>query len=163
MCSVLDSVFSDPHVFRGSRHTAASKKLMIERKRLVTIMIDECKSKAVVMKAKHREERRATRKRDPLLGQRVLIPGERWNIGRYCAGVIIRRGQFIPRGETKRIIGYCVKYVDDNKIEWWKIEDLEEYFVHGDITASSHPDLVDMKKHDRVYAAWQKGTYMLCY
>ena len=25
--------------------------------------------------------------------------------------------KFTPRGGTKRIMGYCVKYVDDNKIE----------------------------------------------
>ena len=101
-------------------------------------MISECKVKAAVLKSKHREERRSTRKRDPLLGQRVLLPGDRWNIGGYHPGVITRRGKFRPRGGVKQITGYFVKYAgdDDNQwSEWWRIEDLDQYFVNGDVTS----------------------------
>ena len=157
MRSILDSVLSDPHVFRDGRHTTASETLMNERKRSVQKMISECKEKAKVMRAKNRESRCGTRKVDPILGQKVLLPGDRWNLTGYYAGVVTRRGMFIPRGERKKRVGYCVKYVADAVIEWWKIEDLEKYFVSGEMTAETNADLNDFKIHDRVYAAWEGG------
>ena len=81
-------------------------------------MITECKLKAQALKNKNREERRVMCKVDPLLSRKVLVPGDRWNIGGYCAGVVTRRGKFTPRGSTKKQVGYCVKYLSDNKIEW---------------------------------------------
>ena len=158
MRSVLDSVLHDAHVFRGSRHTASSKKLMDERKKCVQKMISECKEKAKVVRAKNRASRHGTRKVDPILGQKVLLPGHRWNLPGYYAGVVTRRGKFVPRGERKkRTTGYCVKYVEDSVTEWWKIEDLEQYFVSGEMTAATNADLKDFKMQDRVYAAWESG------
>lgn len=157
MISILDSVLNDPHVFRSTRQTAASKKLMQTRRQHIQKIIDECKAKAAVLKTKNREARHSTRKVDPVLGQRVLVPGSRWNLGGYFAGTVTRRGKFRPRRERKSQVGYCVKYVYDDKTEWWLIEDLEQYFVHGDMTAETNPDLTDIRVHDRVYASWQSG------
>ena len=155
--SVIDSVLRDAHVFRNGRETAASKKLTAERISRIQKIIEECKVKATALKTKHREARRSTHKIDPVLGQRVLVPGDRWDIAGYCAGVVTSRGKFIPRGERKKQIGYCVKYVEDDVTEWWKVEDLEAYFVHGDVTAETNPDMKDLQIHDRVYASWESG------
>ena len=115
-------------------------------------MIDECKAKAKMLKEQNREARRVNRKVDPLLGQRVLLPGDRWNRGGYFLGVVTRRGKFRPRGERKNRVGYCVKYVEDNVIEWWKIEELEQYFVRGEMTAATNADLTDVYMCDRPYS-----------
>ena len=61
----------------------------------------------------------------------------------------------MPRGERKKQIGYCVKYVEDDVTEWWKLQHLEKYFVHGEITAETNPDMKDLQMCDRVYAAWE--------
>ena len=94
MMSVIDTVLRDAHVFRDSRENTASKKLTAARKLRIQKMIEECRVKATALKTKHLAARRSTHKVDPVLGQRVLLPGDRWDLADYYAGVVEKVSSF---------------------------------------------------------------------